>query len=56
VRKDVFFLRNIEKNESVSFNLIGASDKNEIIHGEIRRESGDLIAKIFISSQSLPRH
>ncbi len=53
VRRDVFFLGNIEPNESVSFDLIGCSNDEDIIHGQIRRRSGDLIAKVFISSESL---
>jgi probable biosynthetic protein (TIGR04099 family) len=51
VRREVFFLGNIEKMESVFFDLVGCSDDAEIIHGQIRRESGDLIARLFISSQ-----
>lgn len=51
LRKDVFFLGNIERNESVSFDLIGWSNDYDMLHGELRRESGDLIAKVFISSQ-----
>lgn len=51
VRREVFFLGNIEKNESIFFDLIGCSDGDAVIHGQIRRGTGDLIARIFISSQ-----
>lgn len=53
VRRDVFFLGNIEHNESVSFDLIDGLDNGDIIHGEIRRGSGDVIAKIFMSSRGV---
>lgn len=49
-QRDVFFLGNIQPNESVSFDLMGCSDDDAILHGQIRRESGDLIAILFVSS------
>lgn len=47
VRKDVFFLGNIERNESVFFDLIDFSDEQKTVHGQLRRENGKVIAKIF---------
>jgi len=47
VRKDVFFLGNIERNESVFFDLIDFSDEQTTVHGQLRRENGKVIAKIF---------
>lgn len=49
-RRDVFFLGNIEPKESVVFNLVGWSADGGTLHGELRREAGDLIAKIFMAS------
>jgi probable biosynthetic protein (TIGR04098 family) len=47
VRKDVFFLGNIERNESVFFDLVDFSDEQRTVHGQLRREDGKVIAKIF---------
>ncbi|MGZ2383693.1 putative biosynthetic protein (TIGR04099 family) [Rhizobium brockwellii] len=47
VRKDVFFLGNIEQNESVFFDLVDFSDEQKTVHGQLRRENGKVIAKIF---------
>ncbi|API53328.1 DNA gyrase [Rhizobium leguminosarum] len=47
VRKDVFFLGNIERNESVFFDLLDFSDEQQAAHGQLRRENGKVIAKIF---------
>lgn len=49
-RRDVFFLGNIEPHESVSFDLVEWSADGGTLHGELRRQSNDLIAKIFMSS------
>ncbi|MGV2125892.1 Pnap_2097 family protein [Agrobacterium vitis] len=54
VRRDIFFLGNIDPNETVSFDLMGWSDDHDILHGKLRREAGDLIATIFMSSKDLP--
>lgn len=53
VRKDVFFLGNIERNESVFFDLIDYSDEQKTVHGQLRRENGKVIAKIFGTWKSL---
>jgi probable biosynthetic protein (TIGR04099 family) len=47
VRRQVFFLGNIEKNERVFFDLIDCSDEQKTAHGQLRREDGKVIAKIF---------
>nr|AOO89872.1 DNA gyrase [Rhizobium leguminosarum bv. trifolii] len=47
VRKDVFFLGNIERNESVFFDLVDFSDEQRTVHGQLRRENGKVIARIF---------
>ena len=52
VQRDVFFLGNIDAGESISFELIDSFDGGDIIHGEIRRLSGSLIARMFISSRA----
>jgi len=54
-RRDVFFLRNIERGDSLVFDLIAASDNGDILHGQIRRQTGDLIARLFMSSQETAR-
>ncbi|MDH4442539.1 MAG: DNA gyrase [Rhizobium sp.] len=51
-RRDVFFLGNTEPNESVSFDLLQSVDQDETFHGEIRRHTGEPIAKVFISAQN----
>nr|WP_174827040.1 Pnap_2097 family protein [Rhizobium ruizarguesonis] len=53
VRKDVFFLGNIERNERVFFDLIDFSGEQETVHGQLRRENGKVIAKIFGTWKSL---
>jgi probable biosynthetic protein (TIGR04099 family) len=50
-RRDIFFLGNIETGESLLFNLVAASDDGEVRHGQIKRQSGHVIAKIFVSYQ-----
>ena len=50
-RRDVFFLGNIEASESLVFDLITASDEGDLLYGQIRRKSGEQIAKIFTSFQ-----
>ncbi|NKL96048.1 Pnap_2097 family protein [Rhizobium leguminosarum] len=53
VRKDVFFLGNIERNESVFFDLLDFSDEQQAAHGQLRRENGKVIAKIFCTWKCL---
>lgn len=48
-RRDVFFLGNIEPNESLTFDLIGLSNNDNSLHGQIRREAGNVIAVVFMS-------
>lgn len=50
-RRDVFFLGNIERGESLVFELAEASGHSGALQGQIRRQSGDLIAKMFMSFQ-----
>lgn len=52
--RDIFFLGNIERSESLVFDLVAASDNGDILHGQIRRQSGDVIAKTFMSYQDPP--
>jgi probable biosynthetic protein (TIGR04099 family) len=47
IRKEVFFLGNIEKNESIFFDLIDCSEEKRTVFGQLRREDGKVIAKIF---------
>jgi probable biosynthetic protein (TIGR04099 family) len=47
IRKEVFFLGNIEKNESIFFDLIACSAEKRTVFGQLRREDGKVIAKIF---------
>jgi len=47
IRKEVFFLGNIEKNESICFDLIDCSEEQRTVYGQLRRENGKVIAKIF---------
>ncbi|SIQ02849.1 probable biosynthetic protein, Pnap_2097 family [Rhizobium sp. RU20A] len=53
-RRDIFFLGNIERSESLVFDLVAASDNGDNLHGQIRRRSGDPIAKIFMSYRDPP--
>ncbi|MBY5430860.1 Pnap_2097 family protein [Rhizobium leguminosarum] len=53
VRKDVFFLGNIEQNERVFFDLLDFSEEQKTVHGQLRRENGKVIAKIFGTWKSL---
>jgi probable biosynthetic protein (TIGR04099 family) len=53
-RRDVFFLGNIERGESLVFELVAASSHSGDLHGQIRRPSGDLIAKMFMSFKDPP--
>jgi probable biosynthetic protein (TIGR04099 family) len=46
-QREVFFLGNIEKNESVFFDLIDYSGEQETVYGRLRREDGKVIARIF---------
>lgn len=48
-RRDIFFLGNIERSESLVFDLVATSDNRDVLHVQIRRHSGGLIAKIFMS-------
>jgi probable biosynthetic protein (TIGR04099 family) len=48
-RRDIFFLGNIERSESLVFDLVATSDNGDVLHGQIRRQSGGPIAKIFMS-------
>ncbi len=47
IRREVFFLGNIEKHESVFFDLIACFGKQNAAYGQLRRENGKVIAKIF---------
>lgn len=47
VQREVYFLGNIEKNESVFFDLIDCCDEKKSAYGQLRREDGNVIAKIF---------
>ncbi|MBP1860519.1 Pnap_2097 family protein [Rhizobium herbae] len=47
VHRDVFFLGNIQPNESVVFDLLALSDDSLSAQGQLRREDGYVIAKIF---------
>lgn len=53
-RREVYFMGNIERDESLNFDLVAASETGAVLHGQIRRQSGDLIAKLFMSSQNPP--
>ena len=53
-RRDVFFLGNIERSEGLIFDLVAASDDGDVFNGQIRRQSGEVIAKLFMSSKELP--
>jgi probable biosynthetic protein (TIGR04099 family) len=50
--RDIFFLGNIERSESLVFDLVATSDNGNVLYGQIRRQSGDLIAKTFTSYQA----
>ncbi|OBZ94675.1 DNA gyrase [Pararhizobium polonicum] len=47
VDRDVFFLGNIQPNESVFFDLLAVSGDRLSAQGQLRREDGHVIAKIF---------
>lgn len=49
VQREIYFLGNIEKNESVFFDLINCGDEKKSAYGQLRREDGNVIAKIFSS-------
>jgi probable biosynthetic protein (TIGR04099 family) len=53
-RREVFFLGNIDKGEGVVFELAEASPHSGALQGQIRRQSGDLIAKMFMSFEGPP--
>lgn len=53
-RRDIFFLGNIERSESLVFDLVATSDNGDVLHGQIRRQSGDPIAKIVMSYRDPP--
>jgi probable biosynthetic protein (TIGR04099 family) len=46
-RREVFFLGNIEKNESVFFDLIDYCSEQKTVYGQLRREDGKVIARMF---------
>jgi len=46
-RREVFFLGNIEKNESVLFDLIDCYSDPKTVYGQLRREDGKVIARMF---------
>jgi len=48
-RRDVFFLGNIDPNDSLTFDLIGLSNNDNFLHSQIRREAGNVIAVVFLS-------
>lgn len=50
VQREVYFLGNIEKNESVFFELIECSVETATIYGLLRRQNGKVIARIFNTS------
>ncbi|OJF93783.1 Pnap_2097 family protein [Pararhizobium antarcticum] len=49
-RREVYFLGNIDQNENVCFEIVGCCEKNETIHGQLKRETGKIIATMFIAS------
>jgi probable biosynthetic protein (TIGR04099 family) len=50
VQREVYFLGNIENNESVFFELIECSVETATIYGLLRRQNGKVIARIFSTS------
>ncbi|WP_111219360.1 hypothetical protein [Rhizobium tumorigenes] len=53
--RKVFFLGNIETNETVFFDLLSCDAQNQTFHGQLRRQTGKVIAAMFMRCDAAPR-
>ncbi|WFS00313.1 Pnap_2097 family protein [Rhizobium tumorigenes] len=53
--REVFFLGNIETNETVFFDLLSCDAQTKTFHGQLRRQTGKVIATMFMRCDAAPR-